>query len=186
MPLAFVAGGVLLGSPTDNGGFASYDMWFPDRGPFRPGPTRSSKIFGPTGDGQHLLGLTSGHEPCLAEIDPDGMKELRTACGPAIRVSPADQAWLSPDGRWLVTTGPAFIELYDLTKAWTHGNAAIWGGTIENATGVVWYDEESFVVSSSGWLLRVYFHQVGQSEELPAVAPEGATQQVIPRLGVIR
>ncbi len=157
-----------------------HDMWFPDRGAFRPGPEWSSKILGPSADGLRLYGMTGGKEQCLVEIDPDGMTKLRSACGPAI--APADRAWPSPDGRWLVTTGPTSVLLYDLTTVWSHPTA-ISGPKLENATGVVWYDDESFVVSTPGWLLRMYFHQVGRSEELPAVASPGATLQVIPRLG---
>ncbi len=181
VPLAFVDGGRAPGQPAPRmAAIAWYDMWFPDRGPFRPGPEWSSKILGPSADGTRLYGMTSGKEPCLVEIDPDGMTKLRSACGPAI--APADRAWPSPDGRWLVTTGPTSVLLYDLTKVWRDGSAVLrlWA---RERTGVVWYDDESFVVSTPGWLLRMYFHQVGRSEELPAVASPGATQQVIARLG---
>jgi len=176
-PLAFVAGGVLLGLSQTGVGIDNYDMWFPSRGVYTVGPRRHEPIFGPNAEGTLLYGLDDGAVPCLAEIDPQTLTSVRSACVPGLAAD--SSVYPSPDGRWLLIVGPARIDLYDLTTMWKLPEPSqTWtGGT---ATSVVWVEGRTFAAAAPGGAVS----QVAPNGVRLGfgTAPDGSPTFVIPRL----
>ena len=152
-PLAFVAGGVLLGRTQTGVGIDTYDMWFPSRGVYTVGPRRNETTFGPNADGTLLYGLDDSAVPCLAEIVPEKFRTVRTACVPGI--TSESTVYPSPDGHWLLIVGSDRVDLYDLTTMWTRPEPArSW--TDGTATSVVWVEGQTFAAAApSGVVTKV-------------------------------
>jgi hypothetical protein len=176
-PLAFVAGGVLLGRTQTGVGIDSYDMWFPSRGIYTVGPRRNEPIFGPNGAGTLLYGLDVSAPPCLAEIDPNGLKAVRATCLPGLA---ADSAlYPSPDGRWLLVVASTRIDLYDVTTMWREPTPVRqWPDS--TATSVVWLEGQTFgAVGPTGAVSKVAPNGVQLGFGSP---PDGSPVWAIPRL----
>lgn len=176
-PLGFAAGGLLLGRPGTGGAVVTYDMWFPARGNYTPGPQRSEPIFGPSADGSVLYGLT-GESHCLAEIDTQTLKPGRTACPARLGAS----SWLSPspDGRWLAIVDADGIDLYDLATFWTTPVPLMFWPIA--ATNLAWSGPASFVVGSDTGEVTEIGIDPRQTETV-VVADTAAPVRVVPRLG---
>lgn len=176
-PLAFVAGGVLMGRTQTGGGIDTYDMWFPSRGIYAPGPRRTEKTFGPNAAGTLLYGL-DGAAGCLAEISPETLRPVRTAC--VSRLTVDDTLYPSPDGHWLLVAGPDGLDLYDLSAVWTRPEPTeSWPRRLST---VAWYDGQTIVGSGpTGELCRIF---VGSRVvENLGFSDNSTTVSVVPRLG---
>lgn len=139
-PREIVGGGVLLADEQPMG--ETYDMWFPDRGQYVPGPRSTDRIIGVTGDGGHLFGLTGQSSTCLALVQPVGLAVARYRCDLGLRVG--DVVSNSPDGRWLVALRGDGVDLYDFDGVWT-SSVPVASWQVE-ATGVAWLPDGSFIV----------------------------------------
>jgi hypothetical protein len=177
-PLGFAGGGLLLGRPGTDGVVLTYDMWFPSRGNYTPGPQRAEQVFGPSADGTVLYGLTGGGSPCLAEIDPETLKPKRTAC-PA-RLGATSQLFPSPDRRWLAVADSDGIDLYDLATFWTAPVPLMFWPIA--ATNLAWSGPTSFVVGSdTGEVTEIGIDP--RQSETAVVADTATPVRVVPRLG---
>jgi hypothetical protein len=177
-PLGFAAGGLLLGRPGTGGAVTTYDMWFPSRGNYTPGPQRSEPIFGPSADGTVLYGLTAGAAPCLAEIDPQTLKPGRTSC-PA-RLGASSRLFASPEGRWLVVADADGLDVYDLTTFWTSPVPLMFWPIA--ATSLAWSGPSSFVVGSDTGEVTEVGIDPPRTETI-TVADTPTPVRVVPRLG---
>jgi hypothetical protein len=176
-PLGFAGGGVLLGRPGTGGAVLTYDMWFPSRGNYTPGPQRTEPVFGPSADGSVLYGLTGGGSPCLAEVDPRTLKPGRTAC-PA-RLGAASSLFPSPDGRWLAVADADGIDLYDLDTFWTTP-VPLMSWPIA-AVSLAWSGPTSLVVGSdTGEVTEIGIDP--RRTETAVIADPAAPVRVVPRL----
>jgi len=154
-PIGFAAGGVVLGG-TGAGGADTYDMWFPAKGAYAVGPRGFDRILAANAAGTRLFGVTG--PDCLAEIDPDGLRVLRSACGLGLTIG--THAYPSPDGRWVALVDADGMSLYDLRTVWTRPGATASYPT--HATNAAWLDATSLVFCS-----RMTVQLIGPGPEGP-------------------
>jgi hypothetical protein len=184
-PVGFVAEGILLGGAPPGGDVVRYDMWFPGMGKYRAGPQRVGRTFGPTADGKLLFGLVGEKKPCLAEIDPNSLRAIRSACVPGL--TPNDAVFPSPDGRWLAVAGPDRVDLLDLSRIWklpavTKSWPGLWAVAVADGNGA-WLDAGTFVLGLRQATVRLSLTEPDTLTYDYIRLDDSETVVVIPRLG---
>jgi hypothetical protein len=194
-PNLIVGDAIYLSMTETGGGPDRYDVWFPARGPFKPTPGLPSVLIaGSMPGGKTLVGF-AGADNCLAELAPDTLKTIRTACE-----LPLAPTWLmpaSPDGRYLLgipltEKDAAFgIALVDLATVFDRQEfAAVWP-VPDNRTvlidSCVWPDVKTAVCGASdGYLARLRVDVPGTVDwlELHGVPKEPGSDVAVPVLPV--
>lgn len=170
-PVGIVGNAVLLGHP-GSGGFERYEIWFPAKGSYAPGPRSDDRIVGATADGARLFALTDG---CLSLVNPVGFKVDRQTCRLDLGVNPTIVA--APEGRWIVVLRADRVDLYELAAVWTAARpTASW--TIE-AGSVAWLDGSSFAVGASTSVVRLSATDPARRERTEVFVAEGGMPTVI-------
>lgn len=192
VPYAFAGEAVLLTAQDyvyKGSGTPPFDLWFPSRGAYVPGPTPKQAVYGMglAPDGR-LLGMLAvgpqqpnGNEYCLAELDLESLEPVRFACD--FSISPVSTVSMSPDGHHaLIATDDRMI-LIDLNGFFDHQVALNeWS---PGAGAPAWLDANTAVLNSSLELLVVTVsgrRNEAQDVPLPDVTVEQHAQ-AIPRLG---
>jgi hypothetical protein len=147
----------------------TFDLWFPDKGGFVPGPAISSHALVAAADGTTLYGVVNGNG-CLSRLDPHGFEVLDRTC--AVGVGSHDALAPSPDGRWLVDASTATVRLFRLPTVFDKpAAAASWS---LRATDVGWLGDGAFAVLTPDGLVRLTTDQVAEKTPVPVpVEPDG-------------
>jgi hypothetical protein len=147
----------------------TFDLWFPDKGDFVPGPTISSHSLVAASDGATLYGVVNGNG-CLSQLDPHGFEVLDRTC--AVDVGSHDALAPSPDGRWLVDASSATVRLFRLPTVFDKPAAsASWS---LHATDVGWLGDGAFAVLTPVGLVRLTTDQAAVKTPVPVpVEPDG-------------
>ncbi|MEV4759014.1 hypothetical protein AB0J86_28505 [Micromonospora sp. NPDC049559] len=108
VPVGFVGVAVLLRLNQKPTGLDAYDLWWPNREPYREDWTAEPVgVYGTLPDGQTVVGqIAAGPSarPCLALLDASRrLAPIRTEC--TLGLSSGGPGAVSPDGRWLVANG---------------------------------------------------------------------------------
>jgi hypothetical protein len=208
VPVGFAAGAVLLA----RGRAGGYDVWWPDRGIHHPAWAQTAvAVYGSLADGRTAVGqvvvdaatvgssLAVGERHCLALFDTASRsavradrdrvaqaKPVQTRCG--VRLSMRSPGWVSPDGRWLVTSAGGRTVLVDLTASPPAKPQVLSPGPpIEG--GVAWLDKQTVVLTTSSGkaVMRLRLDELrskqadrAKSRSIPVVAKEAVL--VVPRL----
>jgi hypothetical protein len=155
VPYAFAGEAVLLTAQDyvyKGTGAPPFDLWFPSRGAYVPGPTPKNPVYGmglaPTG---RLLGMVAvgpqgpdGREYCLAELDLDSLKLTRHVCG--LPISPVASISVSPDGHYGLITTDDHLVLIDLDRV--YDTPMVLGQWYPGAGAIAWLDADTAVVGS--------------------------------------
>jgi hypothetical protein len=155
VPYAIAGEAVLLRDATtgDNGTLAHFDLWFPARGGYVPGPKPKHDVWGigVAPDGTHLLAMAAlgerridGREYCLALLDFDTLEPTRSVCG--LQLFRETDAYVSPDGQnaFLDGAGGGLV-LVDLSTVFD--TKAAMAGMWEADGPVVWLDADTAVAT---------------------------------------
>jgi hypothetical protein len=147
----------------------TFDLWFPDKGAFVPGPTIASRALVAAADGSTLYGVVNGNG-CLSRLDPHGFEVLDRTC--AVGVGSHDALAPSPDGRWLVDASTATVRLFKLPTVFDKpAAAASWS---LHATDVGWLGDGAFAVLTPDGLVRLTTDQAVHETPVPVpVEPDG-------------
>jgi hypothetical protein len=150
-PLLVVGDGVLLGGTGVGGSVGLWDMWFPDRGAYKPtpvGPEKLSRVLGATDD--RIIALVD--DMCLALLDPAGFEPVRSICGLGFGFDTT--LYPSPDGSWWLVVTPDGIALYDSFKIWFSPQPErTW---TRHVLSVTWLDRSSFLTTTDTELIRTF------------------------------
>jgi hypothetical protein len=150
-----------------------FDLWFPTRGRYVPGPTPGRPVFGMGLDpsGTRLLGMAAvgpdsgdGPEFCLAELDLGSLEPVRSVCG--LPIAPTSGLSIAPDGRRALVTGGSYLQLIDLDGVFDTGEITELSATAFDV--VAWADDDTAVVS------------VGPSVVVFPLGPQNATAEAVP------
>jgi hypothetical protein len=147
----------------------TFDLWFPDKGAFVPGPTVASRSLVAAADGTTLYGVVNGNG-CLSRLDPHGFEVLDRTC--AVAVGSHDALAPSPDGRWLVDASIATVRLFKLPTVFDKPvSVASWS---LHATDVGWLGDGAFAVLTPDGLVRLTTDQAVSKTPVPVpVEPDG-------------
>jgi len=147
----------------------TFDLWFPDRGDFVPGPTIASHSLVAAADGTTLYGVVNGNG-CLSRLDPHGFEVLDRTC--AVGVGSHDALAPSPDGRWLVDASTATVRLFKMPTVFDKpAAAASWS---LHATDVGWLGDGAFAVLTPEGLVRLTTDDAVARTPVPVpVEPDG-------------
>jgi hypothetical protein len=166
-----------------------FDLWFPSRGAYAPGPTPEHAVYGLglAPGGARLLGMAAvgslgpdGREFCLAELDLGTLEPTRYVCN--LPISPTATMSISPNGHFAMITGDTSVFMIDLATVFdTPLVLGEWDGLY--AGPVAWTDANT-VVASGRW--QVYVMTVTSNRDVAvrtwADANDGQRPLVIPRL----
>jgi hypothetical protein len=193
VPYAFAGEAVLLTAQDyvyEGTGTPPFDLWFPSRGAYVPGPTPKHAVYGMglALGGARLLGMAAvgalgpnGREYCLAELDFGSLQPIRYACG--LSISPVAGLSLSPDGHHAMVTSDDHLLLIDLDRVFD--TPVVMGDWYKAYTGPVgWMDANTVVASdpSQLYVITVTDTQLRRSVALVGDGGELVQAQVIPRL----
>jgi hypothetical protein len=192
VPYAFAGEAVLLTAADfvySGPGTPPFDLWFPSRGAYVPGPTPTRPVFamGLAPGGARLLGMSAlgaegpdGRELCLAELDLGSLEPTRHVCG--LPISPIAAVSISPDGHHAMITNNAEMFMIDLATVFEAPLVlGEWDGIY---TGPVAWTDANTVVVSDPYGLAV-LHVTGQDVSITAAGLDLDRYQkplVIPRL----
>jgi len=174
-PVLVVGDGVMLGGTGASGSIAIWDMWFPDRGPYKPTPVTSdriSRVFGATDD--RIIALVDG---CFTLVDPVGFTLDRTNC--QLHFGSDTSVYPSPDGSWWLISSLDGVLLYDPVAIWASVDPVRrW---VRHVLSLTWLDRTSILMTTDDELIRAFTNDPGS---LPTIALPGQRQgiKVVPDL----
>jgi len=208
VPVGFVAEAVLLARGRGGG----YDVWWPGRGIFHPAWAKAAvAVYGSLADGRTAVGQVVvdaatvnggpvvGERHCLALFDAAFQAAAWTDHYRAVQAKPVQTrcrmglaagspGWVSPDGRWLVTSAGGRTVLVDLTaQPPTKPQVLSPGPPLEG--GVAWLDNETVVLTTRAGkaVMRLRLDQLQGKQadraklwSIPVVAKEAVL--VVPKL----
>jgi hypothetical protein len=174
-PVAVVGDGVLLGGTGSSGSTDLWDMWFPERGPYKPTPIyrdRLSKVLGVTDD--RIVGLVDG---CLALLDPVEFRLDRQNC--QLHFGSDASVYPSPGGNWWLVTTLDGVVLYDPVQIWVSAVPA--RQFVEHVLSATWLDRTSLLMTTDVELIRAF---TNDPSTLPVIALPAQRQgiKVVPDL----
>ena len=174
-PVAVVGDGVLLGGTGSGGSIELWDMWFPERGPYKPtpvGPGRLSKVLGVTDD--RIIAVVDG---CLALLDPVEFRLDRQNC--QLHFGSDASVYPSPDGRWWLVTTLDGVVLYDPVQIWV--SAVPERQFVQHVLSATWLDRTSLLMTTDFELIRAF---TNDPSTLPVIALPAQRQgiKVVPDL----
>lgn len=183
MPIAFAGDGVLLAAGASGAGgvddlhAARYDMWFPQKGRYRPGPSYQHVVYAVTataasGGAALIYGEPDDSHHCLAGLAPHGFGTAWSVCG--LSLAGAIAGTVAPGGRYLALRFPDRVEVY----------GAISAPPVQvlraQVSAVAWRDPATLVVAVGGELVVM---SVGTGAiSAPVMVPGASTIQPVPTL----
>ncbi len=182
-PQRVVGSGVVLAGSKTGGGLDTWDMWFPDQGPYvatTENPGGLSTVLGTTVDNERIIGLYGGKPPCLGELDPNGLNPVKSNCAVNLRLD--DRAFPSPDGRWLAVIGEFGVAVYDTEKVWTDATPTATWSSVGASHALVWTaDGTGFVGATASDVVTIYLDggRPNDTVSLPASGVGGTIMPVV-------
>jgi hypothetical protein len=191
VPYAFAGEAVLLTAQDyvyKGTGTPPFDLWFPSRGAYVPGPTPKHAVYGMglAPGGARMLGMAAvgppgpgGRAYCLAELNTETLEPTRYACG--MPISPVATLAMAPDGRHALITSDERLLLIDLDRVYDQPLVsgewpAAWGA-------VAWLDADTAVVGLGSELTMIKIS--APRDKILVPLPDVTVQQpaqAIPRL----
>ena len=149
-PVGFVGDAVLLADFGAGGKVSTdpgrHDLWFPDRGDYRPTWAAFFGVYGVRSSGELVVARHARKSVCLASVRMSTLKLNDSDCH-HVDWTPS-RGWVSPSGRWLVVADRTQARMFDLSANWRTGAQVVWS-VDRVGPDAAWLDRDTVALHTS-------------------------------------
>jgi hypothetical protein len=151
-PVGFLGDAVVLADAL-SGLPSRHDLWFPDRGDYRPTWADFIAVYGARARGRQLVTAryTAKKRVCLEQVPAETLKYSDAECRYLDRAP--SKGWVSPSGRWLVVADERQAQVIDMSSGWRTGMVVPWTGITWIGGDATWLDQDTVAVHTSSGLM---------------------------------